>query len=503
MSHSAKLYACLYAREFPAQALLRLRPELRDRPFAVLEGQPPLQRVCSCNAKARLLGVTHRMTRVEMETFPSVMLLPRSHQEEIVAKATMLECAGNFSPSVEDGSEGEVFLCVIDITGTEKLHGVPMRLADALADRAWALGIASTVTVTGNFHAAICLARGLAGKKRLFVSTPGGEAEALAPLPLSVLDLTEEQAERFSLWGIHTLGMLAGLPEKGLIARMGQEGRQLRQLACGTLPHLFVPIEADFALDEWMELDSPVEALESLLFVIGVMLEQLILRAKARVLAPASVTIHLSLEGGASHSRTVRPALPTNDRHLWIKLLHLDLEAHPPHSAILSLWIAAEPGSKSKVQLGLFSPQLPEPARMDVTLARIRGIVGEENVGSPVLRDSHRPDDYQIKPFTVVSVSTKSTTLQRSIGAIRQLRPAERVSMKLLEERPFAFSFRDQHYIVECAYGPWQASGEWWNDTWNMQQWDIIARSPEGTTFCCCLVCDPNQSGWQAVALYD
>ena len=85
------------------------------------------------------------------------------------------------------------------------------------------------------------------------------------------------------------------------------------------------------------ELDSPVEVLESLLFVIGVMLEQLIVRATARVLALASVTIRLSLEGGASHSRTVRPALPTNDRHLWIKLLHLDLEAHPPHAAILSL----------------------------------------------------------------------------------------------------------------------------------------------------------------------
>ena len=41
----------------------------------------------------------------------------------------------------------------------------------------------------------------------------------------------------------------------------------------------------------------------------------------------------LTLEGGRTHSRTVRPALPTNDRQLWIKLLHLDLEAHPPQAA--------------------------------------------------------------------------------------------------------------------------------------------------------------------------
>ena len=84
-----------------------------------------------------------------------------------------------------------------------------------------------------------------------------------------------------------------------------------------------------------MELDSPVEILDSLLFVISVMLDQLILRAADRVLAIASVTVTLTLEGGATHMRTVRPALPSNDKQLWIKLLHLDLEAHPPQAAIL------------------------------------------------------------------------------------------------------------------------------------------------------------------------
>ena len=131
----------------------------------------------------------------------------------------------------------------------------------------------------------------------------------------------------------HTRG-LAALPEKELIARMGQEGRRLRQLARGELPHHFVPYEAAFELQERMELDTPVEQLDSLLFVLGVMLEQLILRATARVLALASVTITLSLEGDATHVRTVRPALPTNDRPLWLKLLQLDLEAHPPPAAI-------------------------------------------------------------------------------------------------------------------------------------------------------------------------
>jgi protein ImuB len=500
----AEQYACLYAREFPAQALLRLRADLREKPCAVLEGAPPSQAVCSCNTKARLLGVERGMTRVELDTFPSLTVLIRSPTEEAAAKSAMLECAGAFSPSVEDVSDSNTFLCVIDIAGTEKLHGPPARLGKTLLARAGALGIASSVAIASNFHAAICLARGMWAKKRVVVIPQGAESAALMPLPLSVLDLSEEQAETFSLWGIRTLGMLAALPEKALIARMGQQGKKLRQLASGVLPHLFVPIEPVFSLSESIELDSPVELLESLLFVLGVMLEQLIPRTAARTLALAAVTVELSLEGGGSHSRTVRPALPTNDRQLWLKLLHLDLEAHPPNAAILSLNLSAVPGQVSKVQLGLFSPQLPEATRFDVTLARIRAIVGEESVGSPVLKDSHRPDDFQMQSFVVPMTAPTTHLSNRSLTAMRQLRPAEDVSITLRDQQPVSLYFRQKRYVVERAYGPWLVGGEWWsNARWGFQQWDLIALSHDDAQLCGCLVRDLTRNCWQMVALYD
>jgi protein ImuB len=184
---------------------------------------------------------------------------------------------------------------------------------------------------------------------------------------------------------------------------MGQDGKRLRQLARGALPHLFQPVEQDFVLEERMDLDTPVELLDSLMFVVGVMLDQLILRAKARILALASVTITLSLEGGASHSRTVQPALPTTDKQLWIKLLHLDLEAHPPQASILAVALHAEPGSTSKVQSGLFSPQLPEAARLDVTLARIS------------VHDSRRRRGYRISTSPNQLVCPCSASLARAI----------------------------------------------------------------------------------------
>ena len=504
MTKPAELYACLYIKEFPAQALLRLRPELRDKPCVIMDGQPPLQQVCSLTRKARTLGLVRGMTQVEVETFAAPVILSRSTKEEIVAKTALLECAGAFSPRVEEKLENGAFLCAIDIAGTGSLFGPPESLARNLLNRVKTLGTIACIAVSRNFHTAVALAKGMPSRTRIKVIPVGEESAALAPLPLAVLGLTEEQAETFDLWGIRTLGMLASLPERELIARMGQAGKHLRQLARGEMPHLFQPLESAFALEEHMELDSPVKDRGALLFVVNMMLEQLIFRATARVLALASVSVALNLEGGMTHSRTVRPALPTNDRQLWIKLIHLDLEAHPPQAAILVLSLTAEPGSTSKVQLGLFSPQLPEPARLDVTLARIRAIVGDENVGRAVLRDTHRPDGFRMEPFTVASSSVLATPSLQSCSAIRKLRPAEDVSVTVQGKRPKAFSFRDKHYLVEHLYGPWLTSGDWWNPVlWGLEQWDIEARAKDNALLHCCLVRDQIADRWQMAALYD
>ncbi|HEV2619054.1 MAG TPA: DNA polymerase Y family protein [Acidobacteriaceae bacterium] len=401
MSKAAEVYACLYVREFPAQALLRLRPEMHGKPCVVIEGEAPMQHVCSLNTKARLLKMSHGMTRAEVDTFPQASVLPRSRKIEDAMKAILLECAGAFSPRIEDRSKDDAFLCCIDIAGTQSLFGPPEMLARNLLHRVRALGIMACITVSSNFHTAVCLAKDLLSSATIRVIPSGAEAASLASLPLSVLDLTEIQAEIFALWGIHTFGMLAALPENNLISRMGQDGKRLRQLARGELPHLFQPLELPFTLEERMELDTPIDLLESLLFGLNIMLGQLILRARARVLALASVTITLALDSASMHTRTVRPALPTNDKEIWLKLLQLDLEAHPPQASVLAVTLSAEPGSTSKVQLGLFSPQLPEPDRLDVTLARIRAIVGKHNVGRAVLQDTHAPESFRIEPLRV------------------------------------------------------------------------------------------------------
>jgi protein ImuB len=498
------LYACIAVREFPAQAMLRLRSELRTEPCAILDGTPPLETVCSINMRAHRLGIAANMTRVEAETFPAT-LLARSRSEEQSARSALLACAARFTPRIEECGRGSTYLCVLDIAGTSQLFGPPAKLAADLLERLRTVGFTAAIAVAANFHAARCLA--LARNSGFCVIPAEQERTALAPLPLAVLDMTEQQADTFAGWGIRTFSELADLPEAALSARMGKDAKRLRQLALGAAPHLFVPLEEELAFEEHIELDTPVDLLDSLLFVLRVLLEQLIARAANHLVALASVTVTLRLEGGAEHSRTVRPALASNDLQLWMKLVQLDLDTHPPQAAILALTLAAEVGSRGKVQLGLFSPQTPETDGLDVTLARLRSIVGDDCVGAPVLKDTHQSDSFEVAPFRVASAGTQaahSTEPRLTRGALRTLRPAEPLSIALHNKTPEAFVFRNMRYRVERAYGPWIASGEWWNPTlWAVQQWDVIARNAAGELLYCCLTFEPLEKSWALVGLYD
>lgn len=497
------IYAALLVREFPAQILLRMSKTLREQPCAVMHGEPPLQRVISVNKPAGMLGVIRGMTKVEVESFPDVKMLRRSLEEEQIARAVLLECAGSFSPRFEDCSEDGTFLCILDTSGTEKLFGPPQALAKNLLARVQSFGIIAAIAISHNFHAAMALVKGTAPLSIRIVS-PGKEAAALSCLPLSVLEPTEEQAETLSLWGIRTLAELAALPEKELISRMGQGGKRLRQLARGELPHLLQPVESAFVLEETMELESPVKQLDPLLFAANAMLEQLMIRAIARVLALASITLHLTLEGGALHACTVRLALPSTDRKLWLKLLHLELESHPPQAAVLGLTLKAEPGNTSKMQLGLFSPQLPEPARLDVTLAHVRALVGEGNVGRPVLNDTRSREGFSMEPFRIFGCRASGTAPAPTRLAMRILRPPEAIQVTMQGQHPGSLLFRTQRYGIEQAYGPWIASGEWWwLSSWEGKQWDLVCRAPDGTLLCCCILYDTLRDEWKMAALYD
>jgi len=502
----SELYACIHIRELPAQALLRLRPDLRSRAIAVIEGEPPQEQVCSLNSLALANGAEHSMTRVELEAVPNITILRRSPTQEQALRTALLECAAHFTPRLEEVRATCEYTCVLDIAGSERLLGTAETIADALRNRIQSLGIDASIAISSNFNACLCVARTSQGQ--ISIIAHGDEQETLAPLPLTVLDLAETHGETLSLWGIRTLSALAALPEIDLIARFGPAGKLMRQLARGEATHLFVPITPAPALEEFIEFEAPVELLDSLLFALSPMLDQLITRVSMRALALAGLRITLQLDGAAEHTCTVTSALPNNNKKLLLKLLHLQLSANSPSAGVLTIRLSGESGPPSKVQLGLFSPQLPEPLRLDVTLACIRAIVGEDNVGSPELKDTHQRDAFQMNRFTVTPSVERKTKNHTPRAAIRRLRPPQSIAMSLANSRPAGFRFRNQQYSVRRAYGPWFASNDWWNTTaWSREEWEIEAQAETihhaPLILFCAITHDLTQNTWQMDTLYD
>ena len=495
------LYVCVHVPEFPSQALLRLRAELADFPVVVLAGDPPFEQVCSANTHALRLGVTRGMTHTALDSFPGLKKLSRSESEERAARIALLEAAGLFTPRVEIQSHASAFVMVLDMTGTTLVFGPAQQSLSRVARALTALNFHVQLAASANFQVAVCIAP--SARKAPILVESGSERERLHALPLSALNLTVQQADTLTLWGLHTLGELADLPEVELVVRMGQEGKRLWLLARGEHQQMLVPEEPVFTLEELVVFDAPVERMESLLFVLGPMLDQLLTRAHNRAFALARVTAKLGLNGGGEHECTIKPALPVLQREVLLKLLHLDLQAHPPPSGVMSVFLQAEPGDRSKVQLGLFAPQLPESMRLDVTLARIAALVGEEQVGRAQLLDTHRPDCFTMERFTVPSSPPQGVQAGRAV-ALRRYRPPLTLSVQREGTRLASFFFQGKRYTVREAYGPWRKSGEWWSsELWSREEWDVCATAEVNETLLCLITHDLLHRQWQLEALYD
>jgi protein ImuB len=502
-----ELYVCVHAAEFPAQALLRLRAGfgtgLESQAVAVLEGRAPLETVCSLNRAAVLKGAALGMTRLEAESVPELRLLTRSLETEAAARAVMFECAAHFSPQIEDASKGTACACVLDIAGTERLFGPPEELARRLRAALAAAGFRTSMAVSANFHAARLKA---AVTRGVTVIADQHEAEELAKLPIALLGLSEGHAETFALWGIRTLGELGALAETDLVTRLGAQAAEWRKLALGALPHTFQPIEEEFCLKEFCDFDTPVDQIESLLFMGARMIDCLAARAGSHALSLASLGLEMKLAGGLITQRRIQPAIPTVDRKFLLKLLQLEIAAHPPQAAVLSLCLTAEAGQTSKVQLGLFAPQMPEPSRLDVTIARLKAIAGDERVGSPVLEDSHRPGSFRMEGFAVAGQTNAHEVLEehRPRLALRRMRPPLPIRVRLDALRPVGFRDREQSFKIAAAYGPWRTSGCWWStDDWNAEEWDVLAEDGAGGSVACLLVRNCAGNEWRLEAFYD
>jgi protein ImuB len=295
------------------------------------------------------------------------------------------------------------------------------------------------------------------------------------------------------------------LAETDLIARLGRAGKKLHSLASGTWPHLMFPIEPSFeaGLVERMELDFPVEELERLLFLLSRMTTTLLERVRGKARAIAALRVVLRLDGGAQHERTVRPALPLQDTPTLLKLVQLDLETHPPFAAIVGLELHAQSAAPYRAQHGLFLPQAPEPGQLEVMLARMRKLLGEQRVGSPELTDDHRPNAFRMVPFVPPPPRKSERPPLSTPVALRVSRPPQMVGVAFTNHAPVRVFWDGAAYVVREAAGPVRVSGQWWSEAnWCREEWDVRLENGNAERLCR-IAFDPRSRCWYVQGTYD
>ena len=521
------MFACIFIPDFSVQAILRFEPELRARPVAVLTGRPPLEKVMALNERARQTGVEIGATKSQLEAWENLVLRTRSESQETSAHAALLDCAQSFSPEVEDTSPGTVLL---NLAGLETLLGPLPKIAHDLAQCVFHMGLEANLVVAANPDAALLGARGFSG---VTLIPEGREAEWLGVLPVDVLlesfssDVEEgaRWAETFDRWGIRKLRALAALPELPVSERLGQQGIRLQKLARGAASRNLRVLEPRLIFAESVELEYPIVLLEPLAFLLNRMLEQVCARLRARALAAQELHLNLDLavtrpDGCASFTqtftrtftRTLRLPTPMLDAKVFLKLLQLDLQAHPPGAPIAKIHLSAEPARPRALQSGLFQPVFPEPEKLELTLARIAGIVGEERVGSVELLDTHREGAFVVRHFAPAEPEVRhevkpsgnrkkdmfmpaddracqveekfeenakenAQEKMSAVIALRLFRPPLGATVTLREAKPVRMRCRERADIageIVWTAGPWRSSGDWSEqEGWSREEWDI------------------------------
>ena len=427
---------------------------------------------------------------------------------EVPAGLSLTEFAYGFSPIVEEVRTGTV---VIDVDGCELLFGSPYQLAREVSERAkksrteGGLESAVSVAIAANPDAAIHAATNLQGIT--FVS-PGEELTCLGEFPVEALDysllnlekkVVEQILETLRLWGVHSFAEFASLPVAGVSERLGQAGIKLQQLAAGkTERHLKVK-QPEPIFAHSLELEHAIAELEPLSFIFGRLLNQLCAALNAYALATNEVCVCMQLENQTTHERKLSLPHPMRDHKVLLKLLLLDTEMHPPQAAVRSVSIACEPVKPRVLQNGLFVPLAPAPDKLELTLARLAKLVGEENIGSPTLLDTHRPDAFSMKRFTLVTNADvrrrrrkdnrQSGISNRQCLGFRMFRPPLRAIVQADQGWPTQVSAwgkqRSVYGKVVNAAGPWRTTGDWWrDDRWARDEWDVtLERSGQQTLY--------------------
>ncbi len=216
---------------FYASIEQRDRPELRGRPV-IVGGSSARGVVAAASYEARAFGVRSAMPGFRARALcpEGVFVSPNMARYAEVSQQVHAAFA-EFTPVIEPIALDEAFL---DITGSERLFGGPLALAQRLKQRVRELTELSVTVAVGPNKLVAKIACTLAKPNGLMLVAPGEVKALLDPLPLRKLwGVGPVLAAKLGRLGLGTLGDLVRYDSKQLTRELGDRALSLQALAAG------------------------------------------------------------------------------------------------------------------------------------------------------------------------------------------------------------------------------------------------------------------------------
>src|SRR3989441_2581948 len=292
----------------------------------------------------------------------------------------------------------------------------------------------------------------------------------------------------FHKWGIHTLGQLAALDKGQLGARLGPEAIRMWERAKGRSSRLLKLIRPPESFQESFEFEREIETAEPLLFMLRRFLEQLAVRLASIYLVAKELRLRITfansrqdepaVAGKQIYERVFKIPQPTNDVDLLFRMLQTHLENFRSEHPIVAVALSAQPIKPAREQFGLFETTLRNPHQLSETLARLSALLGADQVGTPMLEETHRPDAFRMESFAwevgAIDLNRPKTVEPTSRIALRRFRTAASALVFLDDDRPAHVRNADLRGKVVRQCGPYLISGNWWDEkSWARAEWDL------------------------------
>lgn len=534
------MFAAICIPNFSLQAVLRADPDLRARPVALVDPEmtgTPIVQITSAAAQA---GVTAGLTPAQATArCRDLMIKTRSRPQEQSATEILLQTAYAFSPNIESTALGvcSIELNRLGLQGESDMQNYGAKIIETLTPFYLEahVGIAPTpelallaahsllrssrreeaLTNSRRTHRPSFLAQPVQQSED-YSPSPGGEGDLftaevrgsdhsaheknvfvvhsakdfVADLPIAALEPEPEIAVILSRWGIRTVGRLLELGKSAVSERLGPGALELFERVSGESARPLKLISPPEIFSEQIEFENEVETAGPLIFVLRRFVEQLSQRLKAIYLVAGEFQLRLGLASGVKYEHRFTVPSPTANIETLFRMLQTHLETVRTDSPILSLELSARPARQETYQFGLFENTLRNPNQFAETLARLTALAGPENVGTPVLEATHRPDVFRMRRPDFDAVQHSPMKLQNAGLQLRRFRPPLPAHFEFRESHPALVRSEYFRGPVADARGPFLSSGQWWDKhRWAREEWDVemaggvlirIFRSNEG-----------------------